>query len=219
MRDLNEADDLCLHTVLILHTVMVLRRTRSCNPRSANSIDPGRTAHRLGCAASGPGSDPRRPKARDRKAPGFLVFWAGSGGGGCRRGQAGVALAQAGQARIRLAVTGLEVRLATTADVHLRARHQRADTGLGTGPGCRVLCLSLSKLHRRIRSGGGRGAACGHGAVNPKCKTQRWGRWMPLSTRYCPSIPQHPRKRLHKPAIKADAAAGQNARVAACADP
>ena len=111
-----------------------------------------------------------------------------SGSRGCRRGQASAALAQAGQARIRLAVTRLEVRLAATADVHLRTRHERADTGLGTGPGCRVLCLGLSKLQRSIRRGGGRGAACGHGAVNPKCKTQRWGRWRPRQPAIVPAF-------------------------------
>lgn len=68
------------------------RRSRPCNPRSANSIDPNPIAHRLGYAASGPGSDPRRLKARDHSAPGFLPL---AGGGGA---QAAVVAAVARQA-------------------------------------------------------------------------------------------------------------------------
>jgi hypothetical protein len=68
----------------------VLRRTRPCNPRSANSIDPNPCAPRLGCGASGPGSDPGRPKARDRKVPGFLPL--------AKRTQAAVVAAVARQA-------------------------------------------------------------------------------------------------------------------------
>ena len=58
------------------------------------------------------------------------------------RGQALVALAQAGKARIGLAVAGLEVGLAAAAHVHLRARHHRLHAGLAGRPGRDVLGLA-----------------------------------------------------------------------------
>lgn len=84
----------CWNTVLANSTVVAYsqapRRTRPCNPRSAKSIDPNPIAPRLGCGASGPGSDSRRPKARDHSVPGFLPL--------AERAQAAVVAAVARQA-------------------------------------------------------------------------------------------------------------------------
>jgi peptidoglycan/LPS O-acetylase OafA/YrhL len=65
--------------------------------------------------------------------------------GGDGRGQALVALAQAGQARVGLAVTCLEVGLAAPADVHLRARHHRLGAGPRGRPRGGVLSLCLTQ--------------------------------------------------------------------------
>ena len=93
---------------------------------------------------------PRRGHAAARRAA--LIRFSGAAAprpsvpsGGDGRGQALVALAQAGQARVGLAVAGLEVGLAAPADVHLRARHHRLGAGPGGRPCGGVLGLGLAQ--------------------------------------------------------------------------
>ena len=100
----------------------------------------------------------------------------GVGGG---HTQAVVAAAQAAQARVGLAIAGLEVGVALDAHVHLRAGHHRLHAGFGVGPGGGVFGLRLAQLGpaalagdveagaepvaARRRDGLGVRAACGHG--------------------------------------------------------
>ena len=83
------------------------------------------------------------------------------------RGQALVALAETGQARIGLAVAGLEVGLAAPADVHLRARHHRLDARLAGRPGSDVLGLRLAQLEGGVGGGRRRESAVGAAAAGP----------------------------------------------------
>ena len=69
---------------------------------------------------------------------------------GRRSSEALVALAQARQAGIGLAVAGLEVGLAAAADVHLRARHHRLHAGFASRPGGDVLGLGLTQFLRGV---------------------------------------------------------------------
>ena len=63
-----------------------------------------------------------------------LPYTAVTSGNGRYDAQALIALAEAAQARVGLAVTGLEIRLAAAADVHFRTRQHRFHAGFAGRP-------------------------------------------------------------------------------------
>ena len=106
-----------------------------------------------------------------------------------RRGNALVALTEAGQTGVGLTVASLEVGLAATTDIHLAARHHRLHAWFATGAGSDILRLRLTQFLRGVGRGNCSCTSGGHGFTRKFVMSNRFGPLInPSDMSYCPSI-------------------------------